>query len=67
MKLITAPNLADPDSIYQKLIALHDGRSDDESMRINARLALFLINHIGDQEAVTEAISLAALIEDQEQ
>lgn len=66
MKLVTAPNLADPDHIYQELIALHDGRSEDESMRINARLILLLINHIGDPEAVIEAMSHAAIGASQE-
>ena len=67
MKLITTPNLPDPDEIYQKLITLHDGRSEDQSMRVNARLILLLINHVGDPEAVSEAIAHAASLEEQEQ
>lgn len=60
MKLITAANLPDADGIYENLIALHHGRSEEDSMRINARLILLLINHIGDPEAVKEAIAHAA-------
>lgn len=60
MRLITEPNIDDVDGIYERLIALHAGRSDDESMATNARLILLLINHIGDAEAVKEAIARAA-------
>ena len=64
MTLNTSPNLVDPDNIYQKLIALHDGRDEDDSMRINARLILLLINHIGDDEVVNQAIAYAAADDD---
>jgi hypothetical protein len=60
MKLITTPNIGDPDGIYQQLIALHEGRSEADSMAINARLILLLINHVGDPQAVKEAIARAA-------
>lgn len=60
MKLVTAPNLADADGIYERLIALHEGRSDEDSMAVNARLILLLINHIGDPDVVREAIRCAA-------
>lgn len=59
MRLITTPNIADADGIYERLIALHEGRSEDDSMAANARLILLLINHIGDPEAVKEAIDRA--------
>lgn len=57
--LRTAPNLSDPDGIYQRLIELHAGRDDADSFRINARLILLLANHIGDRETIIEAIRLA--------
>jgi hypothetical protein len=60
MKLITTPNIRDVDTIYQRLIDAHEGRSESDSIRLNARLILTLINHIGDPEAVFEAITLAA-------
>ncbi len=59
MKLITTANITDVDTIYQRLIDAHAGRSESDSMRLNARLILTLINHIGDPEAVLEAIDLA--------
>ena len=57
--LITSPNLANPDEIYQRLNELHAGRTDAESMRINAKLILILANHIGSDDAILEAIRLA--------
>lgn len=59
MTLITKPNLVDPDAVYERIIALHEGRSDEDSERINARLILLLANHIGDQDTIFEAIALA--------
>jgi hypothetical protein len=58
-KLVTTPNIARPDDLYQALIDLHQGRSDEESERVNARLILLLANHIGDEEAIGEAIAIA--------
>lgn len=58
--LVTTPNLADVDALYQQLIDLHAGRSDAESLRLNARLILILMNHVGDGEALREAFALAA-------
>lgn len=57
--LITTPNIPDVDEVYQRLIDLHAGRSDEDSLRVNARLILTLINHIGDKQAVIEALELA--------
>lgn len=57
--LNTGVNLAGHDGIYQQLVALHEGLSDEESARASARLILLLINHIGDREVVEQAIALA--------
>jgi hypothetical protein len=57
--LNTGTNLADHDGIYQRLVALHEGLSDEESARANARLILLLINHIGDLAVIEQAIALA--------
>ncbi len=56
-KLITTPNIPDPDGFYSELIALHDGRSRRESDAINAKLVLVLANHIGDRETLREAFA----------
>ena len=60
MKLIRDRNLADADDLYERLIALHANHSAEESLRLNARLIIALFNHIGDAEAIGEAIALAA-------
>lgn len=59
MKLTTAPNLPRPDEAYARLIAAHDGLSEAESHALNARLVLILMNHIGDDAVLAEALALA--------
>lgn len=59
MKLKTEQNLSVPDDVYELLISLHRGKSDEESRRLNARLILLLVNHIGDADVLREAIALA--------
>lgn len=54
--LRTSPNIARPDDVYARLLELHRGLSDDESMRVNARLVLLLANHIGDMEVLEQAM-----------
>lgn len=58
-RLITTPNIARHDDLYQALIDLHQGRSEEDSERINARLILLLANHIGDAAVIGEAIAIA--------
>ena len=60
-KLDTAINLSRHDELYQQLLDLHEGRSEEESARINARLILILMNQIGDDKIVEEAIKLAQI------
>jgi hypothetical protein len=59
-RLITTRNLAEHDAFYARLLAAHKGLSDAESQALNARLILILANHIGDPEALAEALALAA-------
>lgn len=54
-----APNIDKPDDIYEQLIRMHDGLNDADSQRVNAKLILLLINHIGDRRVVSEAIAAA--------
>lgn len=61
-ELITQLNVARPDDIYEQLIELHAGLTDEQSMRVNARLILLLLNHIGDESVVREAIAAARRI-----
>lgn len=59
--LNTSPNISDPDGFYAELINAHEGLSDDESAALNARLVLLLANHVGDREALKQALSHASL------
>lgn len=58
-ELNTRLNVARPDDIYEQLIGLHAGLSEAESLRVNARLILLLINHIGDERVVRDAMAAA--------
>jgi hypothetical protein len=57
--LISEPNLPNPDESYARLIAAHDGLSESESHAMNARLVLILMNHIGQDTVLAEALRLA--------
>lgn len=57
--LITHPNLTRPDDSYALLIASHDGLNEAESHAMNARLILILMNHIGDDAVLAEALRIA--------
>ena len=57
--LTLAPNLENPDDIYEDLLSVHNGLSLEESASLNARLILALVNHIGDREILRQAIEVA--------
>ena len=58
-KLVRTPNLGQSDDFYAALLAAHEGLSAEETHRLNARLVLVLANHIGDLEALEEALAVA--------
>ena len=58
--LETAPNIHGVDDVYERLLALHDGRTLEDSFRVAARLNLILINHIGDRRVIDQAFACAA-------
>ena len=58
-ELVLQPNIAHPDGLYERLIAMHEGRDVSESLRLNARLILILANHIGDAGVLEQAIDVA--------
>jgi hypothetical protein len=60
MSLDTRPRLADPDALFALLVEAHRGLDAEASRRLDARLVLLLANHIGDMDALREAIALAA-------
>ncbi len=53
------PNIDKADDFYEALIRLHDGLSEEQSLRVNARLILLLANHIGDRDVLREAFAIA--------
>ena len=57
--LLTESRLPDPDRAYRMLIDAHRGLSDEASAALNTRLVLILMNHLGDEEVLAEAIALA--------
>lgn len=59
MALIRDLNLSDPDEAYAAIVAAHSDLSDEESVALNARLVLLLINHIGDSAVLHEALAAA--------
>lgn len=59
MTLILSRNAPFPDDIYEAIIRMHEGLSEEESNRANARLILILANHIGDADIIREAAALA--------
>jgi 3-(3-hydroxy-phenyl)propionate hydroxylase len=58
-RLVTSPNLPDPDGCYAALVAAHQGLTDAASELLNARLVLILANHVGDPQVLHEALALA--------
>lgn len=57
--LNTRPNIANPDTFYEQLIQSHAGLSTEQSHAMNAALVLLLANHIGDMNALREALEHA--------
>lgn len=58
-RLNLAPNIGDPDTIYDALVAMNEGLGEPDCVIVTSRLLFLLINHIGDVAAVLEAIGLA--------
>jgi hypothetical protein len=58
-RLRTEDRLAQPDELYQLLIEAHQGLSPEQSRQLDARLILLLANHLGDLEAIAEAVAVA--------
>ena len=47
------------DDFYEALMRAHQGLSDAQSERLNARLVLLLSNHIGDIAVLRQALDIA--------
>ena len=48
------------DEFYSLLMKAHDGLSDADSVRLNARLVLLLANQVGDIDVLEEILEKAA-------
>lgn len=59
MTLMTEANLTKPDEVYARLLDAHAGCDAAASQEFNARLILILMNHIGDERILMEAIEKA--------
>ena len=53
-------NLARPDDIYNAIVDAHKGLSDEQGRDFDARLILLLVNHIGDEAVIREALDAAS-------
>jgi hypothetical protein len=47
------------DLFYEALLMAHDGLSEAESARLNARLVLLLANQVGDVDTLKAALATA--------
>lgn len=58
--LKTDPNIAGVDDVYERLIAILEGESLEDSLKVALRLNLILMNHVGDRAVIADALVLAA-------
>jgi Protein of unknown function (DUF2783) len=56
-----ALNLARPDDVYNAIIDAHKGLDEEAACAFDARLILLLVNHIGDEAVIREALKEAAV------
>ena len=53
-------NLARPDDIYNAIVDAHKDMTDEQVRAYDAKLILLLVNHVGDEAVVREALQEAA-------
>lgn len=53
-------NLARPDDVYNAIVDAHKGLSDEQVRAFDAKLILLLVNHVGDEAVIREALTEAA-------
>jgi hypothetical protein len=49
---LNSVNLSAHDAVYDALVSAHDGKTEDESRLLNAKIILALANEVGDPERV---------------
>lgn len=58
-ELITIPHLSGVDDVYEQFVRMHEGLSEAESLKVWARFALTLANHVGDRAVIEQAVAIA--------
>jgi hypothetical protein len=53
-------NLARPDDIYNAIVDAHKDMTDEQVRAFDAKLILLLVNHVGDEAVIREALLEAA-------
>ena len=53
-------NLARPDDVYSAIVDAHKDMNDEQGRAFDAKLILLLVNHIGDEAVIREALQEAA-------
>jgi len=51
---------SDGDDFYHQLMEAHEGLSQEQSQRLNARLVLIMANQIGDLDVLRSILNAAA-------
>jgi len=59
MMLRRTLNLAHADDIYNAIVDAHKELSEEQCHTFDARLILLLVNHIGDEAVIREALKEA--------
>ena len=52
-------NLSQPDDVYNAIVDAHKALSDEQCRAFDARLILLLVNHVGDDAVIREALAAA--------
>ena len=53
-------NLGRPDDVYNAVVDAHKDMTDEQCRAFDAKLILLLVNHIGDEAVIREALQEAA-------
>ena len=53
-------NLARPDDVYNAIVDAHKDLTDEQVRAFDAKLILLLVNHVGDEAVIREALQEAA-------
>ncbi len=65
--MTTGINLSQHDDLYQILVDMHEGKTDEESRKINAKLIITMMNQIGDPLILMEIFDLVRSSTDKHQ